>query len=56
MPQPEDGGVDDEELQMALQAPLPADEEAVKNGELESAAKVPLPGEDDRYKEIFDGI
>lgn len=56
MPQPEDGGVNDEELKMASEVPLPVDEEVVKNGELDHAAKVPLPGEDDMYKEIFDGM
>jgi len=56
MPQPEDGGVHDEELKMALQAPLPADEEVVKNEDLDQATNVPLPGEDDLYKEVLDGI
>jgi hypothetical protein len=56
MPQPEDGGLDDEVLKMALQAPLPADEEMVKNGDLDQATKVPLPGEDDLYKEVLDRI
>jgi hypothetical protein len=56
MPQPEDGGVNDEELKMASEVPLPVDDEVVKNGELDQAVKIPLPGEDDLYKEIFDGI
>jgi len=52
MPQPEDGGVDDETLKMALEVPLPADEEVMKNGSLEQAVKVPLPGED----EVSNGV
>jgi hypothetical protein len=51
MPQPEDGGVDDEELKMALQVPLPADVEVAQNGELEQATQVPLPVNGEGSKE-----
>ena len=56
MPQPEDGGIDDEELKMALQVPLPADVEVAQNGELEKAVKVPLPGNDEGVKETNEEI
>jgi len=46
MPQPEDGGIDDETLKMALEVPLPADEEMMKDGSLEQAVKVPLPADE----------
>ncbi len=46
MPQPEDGGVNDEELKNATEVPLPADEEVFKDGSLEKAAEVPLPAEE----------
>jgi len=52
MPQPEDGGVNDEELKMALQVPLPADGEVPQNGELEQASKVPLPSDDEILNEL----
>lgn len=56
MPQPEDGGVNDEELKMALQVPLPADIETPQNGELEQASKVPLPSDDEILKEVKEEI
>jgi hypothetical protein len=46
MPHPEDGGVDDETLKMALEVPLPADEELMNNVSLEQAVKVPLPDDE----------
>jgi hypothetical protein len=51
MPQPEDGGVNDEELKSALEVPLPADDGAIKDLLLEKAAEVPLPGNDEVGKE-----
>jgi hypothetical protein len=51
MPQPPDGGVDDETLKSATEVPLPIDEEA-KNGSLEQASQVPLPADEGSKEEI----
>lgn len=56
MPQPEDGGVNDEELKMALQVPLPVDQEAMQSEDLEQAVKIPLPNDDEILKEVKEEI
>jgi hypothetical protein len=56
MPQPEDGGLNDEELKMALQIPLPVDQEATQSEDLEQAVKIPLPSDDETLKEVKEEI